>query len=128
MFSVDVHLQYMYVCNHYPLQHFISECVGVGLVGLAVVPWGLGMAFSSLVFGRISIYTPCTVLCAVSITAIQGGVLVFLLSWERQPSYVLVFLASMGWGITDGMWLTFATGELQHLRTVGLILYWYVGV
>ena len=73
------------------------------------------MAFSSLVFGRISFYTPCTVLTAVSITVVQGGVLVFLLCWERQPSYVVVFLASITWGIVDGMWLTVSAGKLQHL-------------
>ena len=100
---------------HYLLQHFISECVGVGVVGLAVVPWGLSMAFSSLVFGRISFYTLCTVLTAVSITVVQGGVLVFLLCWERQPSYVVVFLVSSSSGIVDGMWLTVSSGELQHL-------------
>lgn len=97
------------------MQHFITECVGVGVVGFAVVTWGLGMAFSSLVFGKLSISTTCTLLTAVLITVVQGGVLVFLLSWERQPSYVVVFLASIGWGVADGMWLTFATGELQHL-------------
>ena len=71
------------------------------------------MAFSCLVFGKLSISTSCTLLTAVSITVVQGVVLVFLLSWERQPSYVVVFLASIGWGVADGMWLTFATGELQ---------------
>ena len=71
------------------------------------------MAFSCLVFGKLSISTSCTFLTAVPITVVQGGVLVFLLCWERQPSYVVVFLASIGWGVADGMWLTFATGELQ---------------
>ncbi len=89
------------------------------------------MAFSSLVFGRISFYTPCTVLTAVSITVVQGGVLVFLLCWERQPSYVVVFLASISWGIVDGMWLTVSTGELQHriaVRLVGTCVFGQVGV
>ena len=86
------------------------------------------MAFSSLVFGRTSFYTLCTVLTAVSITVVQGGVLVFLLCWERQPSYVVVFLASISWGIVDGMWLTFSTGELEHLGLLcGSLVRVYLG-
>lgn len=94
------------------MQHFISECVGVGVVGFAVVAWGISLSFSSLVLARVAVYTSCTLLAVLTAT-VEGGFIVFLLCWEREPSYVVVFLTSFVWGFADGLWLTFSTGELQ---------------
>ena len=89
----------------YALQHFISECFGVGVVGLAVIAWGIGSSISSLVAGKISIHTSRTCV-AIATALLHAGMILFMLFWEREPSYVMVFLTSLGSGIVDGVWTT----------------------
>ena len=60
---------------------------------------------SSLTVGWISTYTSRK-LITVAAAIVQAGMILFMLFWEREPSYVMVFLTSLGWGIVDGVWMT----------------------
>ena len=83
----------------------MSECLGLGAVGLAVIVFCFGFMVSSLSVGWISRYTSrsgIVVLAALS----QAGMILFMVFWERQPSYLMVFLVSLGWGVVDGVWMT----------------------
>ena len=59
---------------------------------------------TSLLSEKISVYTSRTFL-ALTGGLLQAGMILFMLFWERVPSYIMVFLTSFGWGIVDGMWL-----------------------
>ena len=96
------------------MQHFISECLGVGIVGLCVITWGLGSLLASVLLGKITYYTSRT-LVALLTALLHAGMLLVMLFWERQPSYVMVFLMSLGWGITDGVWATLPASKLQYI-------------
>ena len=87
------------------VQHFISDCLGVGVVGLAVIAWGITSCTFSLAIGKISYYTSRTVV-AIATALLHAGMILFMLFWEREASYVMVFLTSLGWGIVDGVWMT----------------------
>jgi hypothetical protein len=86
-------------------RHFISDCLGVGVVGLAVIAWGITSCTFSLAIGKISYYTSRTVV-AIATALLHAGMILFMLFWEREASYVMVFLTSLGWGIVDGVWMT----------------------
>ena len=87
------------------LQHFVSTCLGLGAVGLAVIVYCFGVMLSSLSVGWISIHLTRTLVVVVS-AFLQAGMILFMLFWEREASYVMVFLTSLGWGVVDGVWMT----------------------
>ena len=49
------------------------------------------------------------------------GLLIFLLAWERERSYVFIFVFISLWGITDGQWNTFAASRFSISSYVQLL-------
>ena len=87
------------------MQHFVTECVGVGLVGLTQIVWGLSLSVSSVVVGKVATKIPRTLLVLVA-TLGDLAVLLFLIFWERAPSYVPGFVISIVFGLGMGVWNT----------------------
>jgi len=67
---------------------------------------------SSFLTGKIFLaYFPkCVVV--IFTTLITLSLLIFLIIWERQPSYVFVFTFIVLWGIVVGQWITLAPCKL----------------
>ena len=96
--------------NLFLLQYFVSECLGVGLVGPVVMAWAISSTVSSFITGRTSAYTSRTVVAVIS-SSTQVGLMVFMLLWEREPSYIMVFTVTIMWGYIDGNWQTLPSSE-----------------
>ena len=66
-----------------------------------VAAYGTGGIIGTLSAGRLVKYIPQCVFmyCALSVAA---GLVLFLLIWERQPSYIALFLFTLGWGYSEG--------------------------
>ena len=44
--------------------------------------------------------------------ALSAAMLLFMLFWERVPSYSVIFTIAAGWGAADAMWHTMPTSRL----------------
>ena len=66
-----------------------------------LVAFGTGGVIGTLSAGRLVKYIPQYVFmyCALSVAV---GLILFLLIWERQPSYISVFMFALGWGYSEG--------------------------
>ena len=66
-----------------------------------LVAFGIGGIIGTLSAGRLVKYIPqyifmyCALLIAVGLAS-------FLIIWERQPNYIVVFLFALGWGYIKG--------------------------
>lgn len=43
------------------------------------------------------------------------GIIVFLIIWERQSNYMVLFLVPSLWGFCNGAWLTISYSELLSI-------------
>jgi len=91
------------------LQTYVSECIGVQMVGYATMVYALFAATSCFLTGKVYLaYLPRYVV-AIAITILKLSLSTFLIIWERQPSFVFVFVFIAIWGITDGTYITFGS-------------------
>ena len=66
-----------------------------------LVAFGTGGIIGALSAGGLVKYIPQYVFmyCALSVAA---GLILFLIVWERQPSYIAVFMFALDWGYSEG--------------------------
>ena len=92
------------------VQVFVSQCVGVQWVGFAGMAFGLASAAGSLSSGLIVKWIPEHFIILVGY-ANNIALTLFLLFWERTPSFVVAFLFPIAWGLSDALWNTLIPGE-----------------
>ena len=102
------------------LQDYISQCVGVHIVGYATMAYGLIASLSGFLTGKVYLaYLPRYVVATMT-SLMTLALLTFLLVWEREPSYVFIFVFISLWGVADGQWNTFAPSKfLANCRYMG---------
>ena len=88
----------------------MAECVGVHVVGYAVMLYGFGNSLGNFVSGKIlSLGAKFSLVLATTILHVV--IMTFLLFWEREPLlHVLLFVISL-WGLCDGSWLTICSSK-----------------
>ena len=75
--------------------------------------YGLTATVSGFLTGKIYLaYLPRYVV-AIMTCLMTLALLTFLLTWEREPSYVFIFVFISLWGVTDGQWNTFAPSKFS---------------
>ena len=68
-----------------------SDCIGVHWIGFTQVAFGLGTALTAFTAGRLMKYIP-QYFIAYTFIAINLGIVIFQLLWDREPSYFATFL------------------------------------
>lgn len=110
----------MYMCTH--TQVYISSCFGTYQVGFTLAALGVSSVVTCMVYGKLLKYIPRLVITqfGVFLAILQS---VFLLVWERTPSYTVIFTFSIGWGMIEAILSTSACklipySFLKHSYTV----------
>ena len=109
-------------CTLY-LQYFVSQCLGIGQVGYAMVCFGVCNVVNSVIaarvaekFGRIVVVLTGAV---IALTILQ-----FLLHWSREPNKSLLFVIGGLWGIVDASFNQQLTGVCSlGLRVLVTLLF-----
>ena len=92
-------------------QTYVTDCVGVGIVGASVIVWGTFATLSSFGSGWLMRFTTSYVMVLVCIGGLGAGSVIFLIVWERQPSFVVIFTMASIFGLCCGLNATVALGE-----------------
>ena len=96
------------------LQHYITECVGVGFVGISQIILGIGSGVTSVTVGKMINIVPRSFVVVFGALE-DAGFLLFLLLWERVPSLPTIFVVVLLWGIGDGIWNTIPTSMFRDV-------------
>ena len=72
--------------------------------------FGASSAIGSLFTGRILSYVSRFVIMILNLL-LMLSLLVFLLLWDREPNYAVVFVVPILWGVCDSIWNTVTTSE-----------------
>lgn len=97
------------------MQMYITECVGVEFVGIAVIIWGVLNTLGGFIAGLLMRYMASYVTVLVAIGLGQVGSFVFLIVWARQPSFVVIVIISAVFGLCYGVNTTTALSECAHI-------------
>ena len=83
------------------------------------------LVLASILAGKIVVYTSRTALNIVTMVFAMI-LLFFMLFWEREPSYVAIFLLAIGLGTVNGSVCSISAGKYSEYL---LIHYnWFVGI
>ena len=96
-------------------QVYISQCFGTYQVGFTLIVLGVCSAIMSIVYSRLLKYLPRFLIIFFGV-ALSGSMLLFMLFWERMPSYTVIFIIAVGWGAADAVWTTMPTSRLPLTR------------
>ena len=89
------------------------------LVGPTQIVWGLSISISSVVVGRVATKIPRTFIVVVGALG-DASMILFLIFWERVPSYAVVFVMSVVFGAGLGVWNTAPASEWSCLLKLHL--------
>ena len=85
------------------LQVYIAECVGVHIVGYIFIVYGGAGAVGSICVSKVIGWISITSVALLTM-CLNVGIVAFLLIWKREPSYYVIFVIAILWGICDGSW------------------------
>ena len=92
-------------------QTYITDCVGIQFVGASVIVWGAFATLGSFGSGWLMRFTTSYVMVWVCIGGLEVGALIFLIVWEHQASFVVIFTMSSIFGLCYALNATVALGE-----------------
>ena len=97
----------------------MTECLGIGVVGLVLMAWGLSAGASSGALGKLATKVPPIFIMMAGIVG-DAAVILFLIYWRRVPSYIAVFVVAVMFGLEDGVWNTIPTSEGSQCHCTSL--------
>jgi len=83
------------------------------MVGYIAMVYAIFSGISSFLTGKIYLAHLPRYVVTIITTLITLSLLMFLIIWERRPSYVFVFAFIALWGIVMGQWITVAASKLN---------------
>ena len=60
--------------------------------------------------------------------ALVIGVIIFIGTWDRVPSYAFIFTFAVVWGIANAIWITTATSKSRVICILYMRRYMYSGI
>ena len=84
--------------------------MGVHIVGYVFIVYGAASAAAGIAVGKILGYVSLTLVSLWNV-CLNVGLVSFLLIWEREPNYFVMFTVAVLWGICDGSWTTLASSK-----------------
>ena len=97
----------------YP-QVYIAECVGVHIVGYVFIVYGAASAAAAVTVGKMLGTVSITLVSLLNV-CLNIGLVAFLLIWEREPNYAVMFIVAILWGICDGNWTTLTSSKWYYI-------------
>ena len=106
---ISAHLHpLIYSYNH--AQHYISQCFGTYQVGFTLIVFGVSSAVTSIIYSNMLKCVPRFAIVLFG-SFLSGSMLLFMLFWEREPSYYVIFAIAIGWGAADAVWTTMTSSK-----------------
>ena len=91
----------------------MAECVGVHVVGYAIMLYGIGGTMGSFISGKLlALKTRWLVILGTLFFHLI--IITFLVIWDREPILLLLLFISLAWGTCDGSWITICNSKFKR--------------
>lgn len=77
--------------------------------------FGASSAIGSYITGKILSRVPRFVMMLLNLL-LMLSLLIFLLVWDREPNYAVVFIVPILWGVCDSIWNIITTSKFGLLK------------
>jgi hypothetical protein len=101
-------------------KYFVSDCIGVRWIGVSQITFGIFSAMTAIINGRLVKCVPQYVMI-YAVTCVNIGIVIFVLLWERTPSFPIIFLIIASWGICDGIWNSVPPSESYIIPNITIM-------
>ena len=103
---------YNFIYTIHCLQTYVAECLGVHVVGYAIMLYGIGGTLGSFISGKL-LALKTERLLILGTLFIHLIIILFLVNWDREPITVLLLFISLVWGTCDGSWITIFNSKFR---------------
>ena len=79
-------------------------------MGYVFIVYGAAAAAAAITVGKVIGKVSITVMSLLNL-CLNIGLVAFLLIWEREPNYAVMFTVAVLWGICDGNWSTLTSSK-----------------
>ena len=89
-------------------------------MGYVFIVYGAACAAAAVIVSKMLGTVSITLLSLLNL-CLSIGLVAFLLMWERQPNYPVMFIVAILWGICDSNWITLTSSKYYY--TICSIIY-----
>ena len=86
-------------------------------MGYVFIVYGAASAAAGITVGKI-IGTVSITLMSLLNVCLNIGLVAFLLIWEREPNYTVIFVMAILWGLCEGSWMTMTNSKWLNTKQV----------
>ena len=79
-------------------------------MGYVFIVYGAGAAAASIIISKVIGRVSITLMSLLNL-CLNVGLVAFLLIWEQEPNYAVMFIVAILWGICDGNWSTLISSK-----------------
>ena len=79
-------------------------------MGYVFIVYGAASAAAAVTVGKMLGTVSITLLSLLNV-CLNIGLVAFLLIWEREPNYAVMFIVAILWGICDSIWTTLTSSK-----------------
>ena len=79
-------------------------------MGYVFIVYGGAAATAGISVGKMLGIVSITLLSLLNV-CLNIGLVAFLLIWEREPNYAVIFVMTILWGICEGSWMTMTNSK-----------------
>ncbi|XP_065830642.1 protein unc-93 homolog A-like isoform X2 [Oscarella lobularis] len=94
-------LEQAYIAGEYT-KYFITDCLGITLIGYVIIVYGIVDAVTSFLCGRLAKHVGRLPIILSGAT-LNLALILFLLFWSRSPNRAILFSVAALWGIVDAV-------------------------
>ena len=94
-------------------------------MGYVFIVYGAASAVAAVTVGKMLGTVSITLVSLLNV-CLNIGLVAFLLIWEREPNYAVMFIVAILWGICDGSWTTLTSSKWYYMPCSIFSVYIYV--
>ena len=79
-------------------------------MGYVYIVYGAASAAAAVIISKMLGTVSITLLSLLNL-CLSVGLVAFLLIWEREPNYAVMFIVAILWGICDSNWITLTSSK-----------------
>ena len=95
------------------LQVYVTECIGVDFVGYIIISYAVSSSLGGFIVGKLLGLVNYNIV-AIGNLIIHTAVMLFLIIWERESNYAIIFIVPFIWGFCFGAWLTITISKFIY--------------
>ena len=80
--------------------------------------YGVTSSIGSVLYGKLLGLVNYNIM-VIGITSLYAGIILFVIIWEKEPNYIILFLVPVIWGLCNGALLANSVSKFINIISLG---------